>query len=75
MSNSCCRSVTKDSGFLSDILISGNSDRNRAVHGDSVVVELYPKSLWKGRSLAITESQPTEGNVHGVCGTDLNNKF
>ena len=45
--------LTDDSG--SDILISGMAARNRAVHGDLVVVELLPKTQWQGRSNAISE--------------------
>ncbi|XP_071139750.1 DIS3-like exonuclease 1 [Mytilus edulis] len=44
----------EDSG--SDILIHGMSSRNRAVHGDVVVVELLPRSEWKGRSNVIKET-------------------
>ncbi|XP_069126738.1 DIS3-like exonuclease 1 [Argopecten irradians] len=39
----------------SDILIHGMSSRNRAVHGDLVVVELLPRSQWRGRSNIIRE--------------------
>ncbi|XP_021369057.1 DIS3-like exonuclease 1 isoform X3 [Mizuhopecten yessoensis] len=39
----------------SDILIHGMSSRNRAVHGDLVVVELLPRSQWQGRSNVIRE--------------------
>lgn len=45
-------SNSKDS-LDSDVLITGVVNRNRAVHGDIVVVELFSKSQWKGRSLAI----------------------
>ncbi|XP_048763599.2 DIS3-like exonuclease 1 [Ostrea edulis] len=44
-----------------DILIHGMSCRNRAVHGDLVVVEMLPRSEWKGRSSVIKENQ--EGQV------------
>ena len=35
--------------------------RNRAVHGDSVVVRLLPRAEWRGRSHALphTETTPT----------------
>jgi len=39
----------------SDVLISGMAARNRAVHGDFVVVEILPRSQWQGRSTAILE--------------------
>ncbi|XP_027053646.1 DIS3-like exonuclease 1 isoform X3 [Pocillopora damicornis] len=48
-------SDSKDS-LDSDVLITGMVNRNRAVHGDVVVVELFPKSQWKGRSMAIRSS-------------------
>ena len=38
----------------------GNKNRNRAVHGDTVVVELLPKSEWKGKVTALTEGQGEE---------------
>ena len=37
--------------------------RNRAVHGDVVVVELFPKSQWKGRSMAIRSSNEGLNNL------------
>ncbi|KAG2382977.1 hypothetical protein C9374_004944 [Naegleria lovaniensis] len=39
--------------------IDGTADRNRAVHGDSVVVELKPKSEWK----TVTGSR---NDTHGI---------
>ncbi|XP_060081062.1 DIS3-like exonuclease 1 [Ylistrum balloti] len=39
----------------SDILVHGMSNRNRAVHGDLVVVELLPRSQWRGRSNVIRD--------------------
>ena len=54
--------LTEDSG--SDILVVGGKDRNRAVHGDEVVVDIFPKSQWRTRSLAvkIVEENEVEGN-------------
>ena len=37
------------------------SYRNRAVHGDIVVVELLHKSQWKGRSISL------KGKDEGTC--------
>ena len=37
--------------------------RNRAVHGDIVVVELFSKSQWKGRSMAIRSSDEGVKNL------------
>ncbi|EDL95796.1 similar to expressed sequence AV340375, isoform CRA_c [Rattus norvegicus] len=47
---------SKDSGLVSDILIHGSKARNRSIHGDVVVVELLPKSEWKGRTAALCEN-------------------
>ncbi|XP_036161379.1 DIS3-like exonuclease 1 isoform X4 [Myotis myotis] len=47
---------SKDSGLVSDILIHGMKARNRSIHGDTVVVELLPKSEWKGRTVALCEN-------------------
>jgi len=44
----------------SDVLISGAKHRNRAVHGDVVVIELLPRNEWKGRTMALTEGQGEE---------------
>lgn len=44
----------------SDVLISGAKHRNRAVHGDMVVIELLPRNEWKGRTMALTEGQGEE---------------
>ncbi|XP_023335142.1 DIS3-like exonuclease 1 [Eurytemora carolleeae] len=40
-----------------DILISGMRDRNRAIQGDRVVVELAPKSEWKARATALIKDE------------------
>lgn len=42
------------------LLVSGSKNRNRAVHGDTVVVELLPKSEWRGKAMALTEGQGDE---------------
>ena len=42
--------------LVSDILIHGMKARNRSIHGDVVVVELLPKSEWKGRTAALGDS-------------------
>lgn len=58
-----------------DVLVYGRKNRNRAVHGDEVVVELLPKNEWRGRDTALTDGDektgedsestplPTGGNV------------
>jgi DIS3-like exonuclease 1 len=42
--------------LVSDILIHGSKARNRSIHGDVVVVEMLPKSEWKGRTAALGEN-------------------
>ncbi|XP_029807272.1 DIS3-like exonuclease 1 isoform X1 [Suricata suricatta] len=46
----------KDSGLVSDILVHGMKARNRSIHGDMVVVELLPKTEWKGRTTSLCEN-------------------
>ena len=43
-------------GIKFDIVIVDEKDRNRAVHGDCVVVELYPDADWLPRAAAPKES-------------------
>lgn len=47
----------KSTDLSRDVLVCGGKNRNRAVHGDNVVVELLPKSEWRGRATALTEAQ------------------
>eukprot|EP00111_Clytia_hemisphaerica_P007210 TCONS_00020958-protein len=49
---------------ISQVLIHGTAARNRAVDGDSVVVELLPESQWKSRSTSI--HQHSESNCKCV---------
>lgn len=42
------------------MLVCGSKHRNRATHGDMVVVELLPKSEWRGKVAALTEGQGEE---------------
>ncbi|XP_030915567.1 DIS3-like exonuclease 1 isoform X2 [Geospiza fortis] len=48
---------SKDTELQSDILIYGTKARNRAIHGDVVVVELLPMHEWKGRTVALCENE------------------
>ncbi|KAF7648914.1 hypothetical protein LDENG_00150350 [Lucifuga dentata] len=50
-------SSSKNTELSSDVLVYGGKNRNRAVHGDVVVVELLPKSEWRGKVTALTEGQ------------------
>ncbi|XP_031571497.1 DIS3-like exonuclease 1 [Actinia tenebrosa] len=50
------------SSLASDILIQGMVNRNRAIHGDIVVVELFPKPMWKGKSTALNTNEDTQDN-------------
>ena len=45
------RNTASDSNktSLEDILIAGTLDRNRAIHGDVVAVQMLPKSQWKSK--------------------------
>ncbi|XP_076305106.1 DIS3-like exonuclease 1 isoform X2 [Tachypleus tridentatus] len=52
-----------------DILIEGMKNRNRAIHGDEVVVDLMPKSEWKSRNHVLTNN--SEETVNG----EENNKY
>ena len=55
----------------SDILIHGMNHRNRAVHGDIVVVTLLPRLQWRGRSNAISVEANTERENSGGCYMEL----
>ncbi|XP_054710884.1 DIS3-like exonuclease 1 [Uloborus diversus] len=39
-----------------DIYVCGMRDRNRAVHEDEVVVELFPKNQWKSRCMNLVDN-------------------
>ena len=45
---------------------SGLLHRNRAVHGDIVVVELLHKSQWKGRSISLKSRGEGNEIVHDL---------
>ncbi|XP_008291591.1 DIS3-like exonuclease 1 [Stegastes partitus] len=51
---------TKNADLSSGVLVFGGKNRNRAVHGDVVVVELLPKSEWRGKTTALSEGQADE---------------
>lgn len=53
-------SSNKNTDISGDVLVFGTKHRNRAVHGDSVVVELLPRGEWRGRATALTEAQGEE---------------
>ncbi|XP_075431481.1 DIS3-like exonuclease 1 isoform X2 [Ascaphus truei] len=50
----------KETDLQSDVLIHGTKARNRAIHGDVVVVELLPRSEWTGRTGALCENEADE---------------
>ncbi|CAL1604420.1 unnamed protein product [Knipowitschia caucasica] len=50
----------KSTELSRDVLVLGIKHRNRAIHGDSVVVELLPRGEWRGRNTALTEAQGEE---------------
>lgn len=49
----------------SDILIKGKFDRNRAFNGDTIVVEIFPESIWH-RPTPEDEVDPIDPTVGGV---------
>ncbi|XP_044058525.1 DIS3-like exonuclease 1 [Siniperca chuatsi] len=51
---------SKNTDLSRGVLVCGGKNRNRAIHGDSVVVELLPKSEWRGKVTALTEGQGEE---------------
>ncbi|XP_075714430.1 DIS3-like exonuclease 1 isoform X1 [Rhinoderma darwinii] len=53
----------KDTDLQSDVLIHGTKARNRAIHGDTVAVEILPKCDWKGRIGALCENEADERAV------------
>lgn len=53
-------SASKNAELNSDVLINGMKNRNRALQGDVVAVELLPRSEWKGRSTALTGERGEE---------------
>ncbi|XP_056269243.1 DIS3-like exonuclease 1 [Pseudoliparis swirei] len=50
----------KSSDLTWGVLVSGAKNRNRAVHGDVVAVELLPRSEWRGRDTALAEGRGGE---------------
>jgi exoribonuclease R len=47
--------ISEKGGGSRDILVCGMAGRNRAVHGDQVVLELLPKSEWKAKGTALVQ--------------------
>ena len=43
------------------------SARNRAVHGDIVIVEILPKNQWQGRSTALRSKTESDGKIPFCC--------
>ncbi|XP_034038766.1 LOW QUALITY PROTEIN: DIS3-like exonuclease 1 [Thalassophryne amazonica] len=46
---------SKNTDRSNDVLVFGMKNRNRAVHGDVVVVTLLPKSEWRGKVTTLSE--------------------
>lgn len=53
------------------MLVCGSKHRNRATHGDTVVVELLPKSEWRGKVTALTEAQGEEKGAESHDGRPM----
>ena len=49
-----------------EVLVSGVGDRNRAVDGDLVVLEILPKSEWKSRASRLVELDEKEKDGEGL---------
>ncbi|XP_056147130.1 DIS3-like exonuclease 1 [Lampris incognitus] len=58
-------STNKNTDLSSDIMVFGRRSRNRAVHGDVVVVELLPRSEWRGKSTSLSDGQREEKDEEG----------
>ncbi|XP_061571365.1 DIS3-like exonuclease 1 [Cololabis saira] len=56
---------SKNTDLSGGVLVYGFKNRNRAVHGDSVVLELLPRSQWRGRLTALAEGPGTETGEDG----------
>lgn len=63
----CFSAHVGSEGIGDEILVDGRSDMNRAVDGDFVVVELFPKEQWKERGASklhdIEVEEPEEETV------------
>ncbi|KAJ3593004.1 hypothetical protein NHX12_005342 [Muraenolepis orangiensis] len=59
-------SSNKNTDLNSDVLVCGGKSRNRAVHGDTVAVELLPRSEWSGRAMALSEGQGEDKTPEGT---------
>lgn len=46
--------LTKNPDLSGEVLVAGSKNRNRAVHGDMVAVELLPRSEWRGKVAALS---------------------
>ncbi|CAM9816148.1 DIS3-like exonuclease 1 [Lampetra fluviatilis] len=56
----CQVSDSKQAELQSDVLVPGVKARNRAVHGDTVVVELLPRAEWHGRATGLSGGDGTD---------------
>ncbi|KAM3624876.1 uncharacterized protein V6R79_003236 [Siganus canaliculatus] len=52
----------KSTDLSCGVLVCDAKHRNRAVHGDLVAVELFPKSEWKGKVTALAVGQTEDKN-------------
>lgn len=56
-----------------DIFIPGSVNRNRTIHGDLVVVELLPRSVWQSRNSALPSSEETQSKEESSGGESSEN--
>ncbi len=58
---------SKEGSHQQDVLVYGGPARNRAVHGDVVVVELLPRAQWWGKSNAIVAENDEGRSLQLLC--------
>lgn len=58
-------SVLIFSDLSSGVLVHGSKSCNRAIHGDVVVVELLPRSEWRGQVTALCQGGGGQGEEKG----------
>ncbi|KAL6071315.1 DIS3 mitotic control [Balamuthia mandrillaris] len=58
------------SGLSSDILIQGKANMNRAIHGDLVAVELFPRERWAAPSVTLRRQGSGQGQDQEEAGVE-----
>ena len=60
---------------MRDVLIAGEEDRNRAVHGDIVVVQLYPEAQWRCRNRSLSTTTDSANTTDAGVGRPVPTGF